>query len=80
MDKLLSLDNATASSGHNNNFVGKNESTVKSGVSLDASALAKSMMVPNQKKKYANVDENGMVQNGGYSIKYIGKNEPEINC
>lgn len=79
MDKLLSLDNATASSGHNN-FVGKNEPTVKSGVSLDPSALAKSMMVPNQKKKYANVDENRMVQNGGYSIKYIGKNEPEINC
>ncbi|XP_066255961.1 tyrosine-protein kinase receptor isoform X2 [Euwallacea similis] len=62
------LENAT---GHQNH-----QPSLKSGVSLDP----RSLMAPHQKKRYANVDENGMVQNGGYSIKYVGKNDGEINC
>ncbi|KAF7281667.1 hypothetical protein GWI33_004443 [Rhynchophorus ferrugineus] len=81
VDKLLTIDNATSSNGQNNNFVLKNDpSSVKSGVSLDASALAKSVMTPKQVKRYANIDENGVVQNGGYAIKYIDKTNGEINC
>lgn len=67
------IDNQTASGLLNH----KTESVnVKSGVSLDP----RSLMGPNQKKRYANVDENGIVQNGGYSIQYLGKKDGEINC
>ncbi|XP_030763017.1 ALK tyrosine kinase receptor isoform X2 [Sitophilus oryzae] len=83
VDKLLSLDNGATGTGtgHNNNFMVKNVPTsVKSGVSLDAGALAKSVMTPKQAKRYANIDENGVVQNGGYGIKYVSKSTGEINC
>lgn len=66
------IDNQTASGNHKTESV-----NVKSGVSLDP----RSLMGPNQKKRYANVDENGgIVQNGGYSIQYLGKKDGEINC
>lgn len=65
------IDNNQTSSG-----LHKTESAMKSGVSLDP----RSLMGPNQKKRYANVDENGIVQNGGYSIQYLGKKDGEINC
>lgn len=67
-------------SNHNNNV--KHDSTLKSGVSLDAGALAKQM----QKKSYANVNtENGVIPNNGpYTVqnqntnKFIGNSE--ISC
>lgn len=69
-------------SNHNNNV--KNESALKSGVSLDAGALVKQM----QKKPYVNVGttgENGvLVNNGPYAVqnqnsnKFIGNSE--ISC
>lgn len=67
-------------SNHNNNV--KHESALKSGVSLDAGALAKQM----QKKPYVNVGttaENGVLPNNGpyqnqNSNKFIGN--PEISC
>ncbi|CAG9816232.1 unnamed protein product [Phaedon cochleariae] len=91
VDKLLSIDNSTTNlkvspislpnailtpSSHNNNT--KSESTLKSGVSLDAGALAKQVMTsqnktPLQPKKYANINtgegvtSNGVLQNDPFS-------------
>lgn len=69
-------------SNHNSNV--KHDSALKSGVSLDAGALAKQM----QKKPYVNVGttaENGVLPNNGVyaaqnqnSSKIVGK--PEISC
>ncbi|XP_050297012.1 tyrosine-protein kinase receptor isoform X2 [Anthonomus grandis grandis] len=73
-------DGTHTASGHHSNNLLKIESTVKSGVSLDASALAKSLMTPNHKKRYANLDENGgiLVANGGHSIRLATKGDDEI--
>ncbi|XP_060520697.1 tyrosine-protein kinase receptor [Cylas formicarius] len=73
---------------HNNNFMVKNEgASVKSGVSLDAAALAKAVMTPNQAKKYANVNasdvpvSNGLIQSHNFSVgNHLPKNDTEINC
>lgn len=65
MDKLLTIDNTSNAKvspislpnhilgNHNNNL--KADSSLKSGISLDAGALVKSMNTPTQ-KKYANVN------------------------
>lgn len=76
---------------HNNNV--KNDiSNLKSGVSLDPSALAKQNM-PTTQKKYANINTgesitgNGVLHNGPYSNQnnFMNKNknilnESEITC
>lgn len=69
-------------SNHNNNT--KHETALKSGVSLDAAALAKQM----QKKSYANVSttaENGVLPNNGpYAVQNQNSNKflnnSEISC
>ncbi|XP_018579561.1 ALK tyrosine kinase receptor isoform X2 [Anoplophora glabripennis] len=102
VDKLLAIDNTPnpkispislpnnvlSHSNHNNNM--KGDYSLKSGVSLDAGALAKQVMTPSQNKKYANINtgdsitSNGVLQNDpfsnhvGNSKKYL--NEAEINC
>ncbi|KAJ8980042.1 hypothetical protein NQ317_007198 [Molorchus minor] len=102
VDKLLSMDTAASSSkispvaipnnmhnhsNHNNNL--KTEYSLKSGVSLDAAALAKQAMTPSQNKKYANITtgesikSNGFLQNDPFSTRGSKQNflnESEINC
>ncbi|KAJ8931560.1 hypothetical protein NQ314_015507, partial [Rhamnusium bicolor] len=103
VDKLLAIDNSKPNQkispvslpnnvlnhcNHNNNL--KSECTLKSGVSLDAAALAKQAMTPSQNKKYANINtgdsitSNGILQNDPFS-NHVGNNqkylnEAEINC
>ncbi|KAG5888425.1 hypothetical protein JTB14_020200 [Gonioctena quinquepunctata] len=84
----VSQPNSTlAHSNHNNNV--KNECTVKSGVSLDAGALAKQAMTPSQNRKYTNignvhagdaVTSNGILQNDSFANHIGGSQKAEINC
>ncbi|ENN79742.1 hypothetical protein YQE_03798, partial [Dendroctonus ponderosae] len=54
-----------------------NATNVESGVALDPRLL----MVPKPTtKRYPFGEENGVVQNGGYTIKYFGKKDEEIHC
>lgn len=101
MEKLLSIDSSpqnsklsnsnsivtpsTPSSNHNYNI--KNESSLKSGVSLDAAALAKQNMTPSaQNKKYANVNtaepitSNGVLQSDPFANHVGAGQKTEINC
>nr|XP_023027843.1 ALK tyrosine kinase receptor isoform X2 [Leptinotarsa decemlineata] len=79
----VSLPNSTVTN-HNNNL--RNECTLKSGVSLDAGALAKQAMAPPQNKKYANINtgdevtSNGILQNDPFSNHIGGSQKSEINC
>lgn len=96
MDKLVAIDGMSKVSPLSNSMVGnhnnnvKDLSSLKSGISLDAGALAKQSLAQN---KYSNlltgdtVTGNGVLQNGPVSqnnylnanaSKYI--NETEINC
>nr|ALV82496.1 Alk [Leptinotarsa decemlineata] len=80
---LFILPNSTVTN-HNNNL--RNECTLKSGVSLDAGALAKQAMAPPQNKKYANINtgdevtSNGILQNDPFSNHIGGSQKSEINC
>lgn len=100
VDKLLSIDNSsqnstlqcnniltpsTPASNYNNNV--KNELTLKSGVSLDAAALAKQAMPQSaQNKKYANINtsdqitSNGIIQNDPFANHVGSGQKAEINC
>ncbi|XP_008194070.1 tyrosine-protein kinase receptor isoform X2 [Tribolium castaneum] len=90
MDKLVAIDSLSNSmvGNHNNNM--KDMNSLKSGISLDAGALAKQSLTPN---KYSNlltgdaVTGNGVLQNGPVSQNnYLNANaskflnETEINC
>ncbi|KAJ3662397.1 hypothetical protein Zmor_006748 [Zophobas morio] len=102
MDKLVAIDGAVSKVspvslsnnmvGNHNNNVKVDVSSLKSGISLDAGALAKQSLTPTQ-NKYSNfktgdaVTGNGVLQNGPVSqssylnanaSKYL--NEAEINC
>lgn len=87
--KLTSTNNTatpnTPSSNHNNNV--KTETSLKSGVSLDAAALAKQNMTPtSQNKKYANlssvepITSNGVLQSDSFSNHVGAAQKTEINC
>lgn len=71
----------------------KHDSVLKSGVSLDAGALAKQTMPAAQKKSYANVNTgdnvtgNGVLPNGPFTVQNQNSynsnkflNESEISC
>ncbi|CAG9855575.1 unnamed protein product [Phyllotreta striolata] len=80
VDKLLSMDGEN----HNNNAKPA-EYGLKSGVSLDAGALAKQAMAPNPGGKYANVNagegptsNGGLLQNDPFSNR-VGQKQ-EVNC
>lgn len=85
----VSLPGSVLSGNHNNNV--KTDSSLRSGISLDASALAKQSLGTNQ-NNYSNFKNNkttdgaltgnGVLQNGPVihpnSSKFL--NETEINC
>jgi hypothetical protein len=99
MDQLVAIESTTTPVLLSNNMVGNHNnnikvdmSSLKSGISLDAGALAKQSLTPTQ-NKYTNfkagdaVTGNGVLQNGPVSqnsylnanaSKYL--NEAEINC
>ncbi|XP_057655482.1 tyrosine-protein kinase receptor isoform X1 [Diorhabda carinulata] len=98
VDKLLTIDNSAANpkvspmslpgniltqSNHNNNT--QNDYSLKSGVSLDAGALAKQAMMP-QINKYANIStgdgptSNGVLQNDPFANHISSAQKTEINC
>uniref|UniRef100_A0A6P7FI40 Tyrosine-protein kinase receptor n=1 Tax=Diabrotica virgifera virgifera TaxID=50390 RepID=A0A6P7FI40_DIAVI len=98
VEKLLSIENTTSNTkvspmslpgnimsqtNHNNNT--SNDYSLKSGVSLDAAALAKQAMSP-QGNKYANITtgdaptSNGILQNDAFANHIGGTQKTEINC